>query len=366
MNRVEALVALNLAGGIGSVKLRRLIEAFGSPENIFDAGCARLEKVEGIGAVSAAALAGFDPRRVARELKCAAERGVRIVTFEDAYYPALLKTIYDPPPVLYVRGALDERDAKAIAVVGSRSASLYGLAQSRKLAGRLSELGFTIVSGMARGIDTQAHKGALAAGGRTIAVIGSGFNRMYPPENRQLAEEIARQGCVISEFPMDAEPLRQHFPQRNRVISGLALGVLVVEARRNSGALITADFALEQGRDVFAVPGPVDRPASAGTHDLIRQGAALVCCAEDIVEEMAYLPPSSAACAVAASAPRQGSCGGGNDEKLLYGIIADGDVSLDDLVRESGFGVCRLSGLLLKMQLMRLIRRLPGNRFSRN
>ncbi len=214
---------------------------------------------------------------------------LNVLTRQDDEYPQNLKNILYPPIVLYVKGRLKPQDCNSIAIVGSRLASFYGLSCAEKLAGELANYGLTVVSGMARGIDTASHRGALKQNGRTIAVIGSGFNRIYPPENKGLCEEIAGSGAVISEFPIDTPPEKENFPRRNRIISGLSLGVVVVEAARNSGALITADFALEQGREVFALPGKVDSSTSFGTNELIKQGAKLVSCVDDIIEEFALV-----------------------------------------------------------------------------
>lgn len=362
MNRFEALVALNMVR-VGGARLKALAEALGSPEAALEASRSRLETVEGIGPGTAEAIAGFDRRRLDRELKEAARKRVDIITIEDEGYPRLLKAIYDPPSVLYVSGMLDERDGLSLAVVGSRVASLYGLTQARKLAAQLCEAGCTVVSGMARGIDTQAHAGALSRGGRTIAVLGSGLGRIYPPENRGLAQQIAESGAVVTEFPMDTAPLKQNFPARNRIISGLSLGVLVVEAARNSGALITADFALEQCREVFAVPGAVDSPGASGTNDLIRQGAKLVAAVDDILEEFPFLQKDGERKDLPGQERKKPV---GREEELLYGIISGGEPTIDDLADRSGIGIGRLPGLLLKMQLDKIIKRLPGNRFSRN
>jgi len=209
-----------------------------------------------------------------------------MLTFKDKEYPFLLKQITDPPVVLYIKGRLKEEDKLSIAIVGSRQASFYGLQCSQKFSFELAELGFTIVSGLARGIDTWAHKGALKAGGRTIAVLGSGFSFIYPEENKELVEEIALKGAVISEFSCNTQPFSFNFPRRNRIISGLSLGVLVVEAAKKSGALITANFALEQNRQVFCVPGRQDSFTSWGTNTLIKEGAKLVLDIQDILEEL--------------------------------------------------------------------------------
>ena len=360
MNAREAMIALNLTLEVGGARLARLVTHFGSAEAAVGRSCRELEQA-GMPPGVARKVAGLSDTDAAREIAKAGERGISILTAADSGYPLNLRNVFDPPPVLYCKGELKPEDALAVAIVGSRRASVYGLSLAKGFAQGLTQYRCAVVSGMARGIDTLAHRGALAAGGRTIAVMGSGFNRIYPPENRGLAEEISRAGCVVSEFPMDAAPLKQNFPRRNRVISGLSLGVLVVEACRNSGALITADFALEQGREVFAVPGSVTNPGSEGTNALIRGGAKLVSRVEDMIEEFPFIGALAGEPAAAAGSKKPV----GREEELLYGILSGGELSLDELVRESGMSVCRLSALLLKMQLSRMIKRIPGNRFSR-
>lgn len=285
MNRLEAFIALNLISDIGSVRLGKLLNFFGQPQNIFKASYENLLKIEGIGEKIAGQICGFKKEAVDRELILIRKQGLGILTLENSDYPRNLKNIPGAPILLYVKGGLKEEDNSSIAIVGSRRASFYGLSCAQKFAADLSAQGLTIVSGMARGIDTYAHQGALSGNGRTIAVMGSGFNHIYPSENKELAEEISKNGAVVSEFPMDMRPLAQNFPRRNRIISGLSSGVLVVEAARNSGALITADFALEQGRDVFALPGKIDSRTSWGANELIKDGAKLVSSVSDIMEE---------------------------------------------------------------------------------
>ena len=250
MTEQEALIALNLIPDIGSARLKNLLEAFGSAPKIFLNSESTLKKVDKISDKIARAIVAFSYESLKKELALAKKLGVTVVTLKDNTYPKNLKEIYDPPLCLYVKGALSSADTLALAIVGSRRASFYGLSCAEKFAYALAQYGITVVSGLARGVDTQAHAGALKAKGRTLAVLGSGLNSLYPPENAKLAEKIAESGAVVSEFPLNAEPLARNFPRRNRVISGLSLGTIVVEAAKNSGALITADFALEQGREV--------------------------------------------------------------------------------------------------------------------
>ena len=303
------------------------------------------------------------PDWVYAELERCNKKGITIVTQHDSAYPALLLTIPDPPPVLYCRGTL-ESDLCHIAVVGARRATAYGKATANRLCRDLATRGLSVVSGMARGIDTAAHRGALSGGGSTVAVLGSGLNRIYPPENRDLFRQIARSGAVISEFALDAEPEPHHFPQRNRMISGMALGTVVVEAAQRSGSLITARLAAEQGREVYAVPGNIHAPTTRGTHDLIKQGAKLVENAEDIIEEI--LPQI---------APRDASNNTdghrdlplGDNLKTVLNAIGYGDpVHIDDLVRRCGIDTGPLSAILGELEIMGAIVQEPGKFFIRD
>jgi len=370
MTQLEALISLNMVGEIGGIRLGKLLKYFGKPENILKASSEKLMAVSGIGDKIAQQITSFKKEDLDKELALAKKLGIRIITQDDADYPQNLKNIYDPPIVLYVKGELKAEDKFSLGIVGSRRASYYGLNSAEKFAYELSERGFTIVSGMARGIDTSAHKGALRAGGRTIAVMGSGFNHLYPAENKKLAEEIAKNGAVISEFPCDTKPLPQNFPQRNRVISGLSLGILVVEAARNSGALITADFALEQGREVFALPGKVDSNTSFGTNGLIKQGAKLVSCVEDIVEEF----DSIASCVLPRVSKEDSAIRNTpyaipdllDTEAILYNSISEQPISLDELIEKTNLSVSSVSDMLLKLEMRKLIRQLPGKQFIRS
>jgi DNA processing protein len=278
----EQLILLNLVPGLGPRRARRLLDEFGGVQALAAAPAALVQRVDRIGPELAGRIVRglADVGALEQEQRLAARAGCEILTTADAGYPAPLRTIADPPPALYVKGAWRPQDEPAVALVGARRASLYGLEAAQRLAGDLAARGLTVVSGLARGIDAAAHRGCLRAQGRTVAVLGGGLSRLYPPEHRELAEEIARQGAVLSEFPMTHPPAAGNFPRRNRVISGLSRGVVVVEAGARSGALITADQALEQGREVFAVPGPITAPTSQGTHELLRQGARLVASVE--------------------------------------------------------------------------------------
>ncbi len=365
MTRLKALIGLNMFCDIGSARLKKLLDYFGKPENILKAPCEELMGVSGIGKEIARKVTSLKEKDIDEEFDLVRKYNLKIITLDDAEYPENLRHIPDPPIVLYVKGALEAEDKFSIGIVGSRRASFYGLSCAEKFAGDLANCGMTIVSGLARGIDTSSHRGALKAGGRTIAVIGSGFKHLYPAENKELAEEISRSGAVISEFPMDAKPLPQNFPCRNRIISGLSLGVLVVEAARNSGALITADCALEQGRDVFALPGKIDSGNSFGTNGLIKQGAKLVSCAEDIIEEFSMpIITNPNKREIKDAILESKVCLSGN-ESLLYNLISEQPVLLDEIIEKSGFAIPEISGILLNLQLRRLIRQIPGKQFVR-
>lgn len=287
MNDTERLLILNMVENLGSVKTQALLKHFGSLEKVFQTKENDLKEVRGIGEKIALEIIQSIRRiDLKEELNLIKRYNIKIISFLDKGYSRNLRNIYDPPMVLYVLGDLLPQDDTAIAIVGSRLASFYGMQQAERLAFELASRGVTVTSGLARGIDSSAHRGALKAGGRTLAVLGSGIFNIYPKEHRGLAEEISENGAVISEFPMMTMPEKWNFPKRNRIISGLSLGVVVVEAAQRSGALITSDIAMEEGREVFAVPGKVDSITSRGTNRLIKQGAKLVETANDILEEL--------------------------------------------------------------------------------
>lgn len=362
MTRFEALLSLNMAPAMGSMRLAKLLDFFIRPQDILTAAPEKLMQVAGIGQAIARQIRSLKKEDLDKELELVRKLNLKVITIDDDDYPEILRNIFDPPIVLYVKGELKKEDGLSIGIVGSRRASLYGLNCAQNFAAELSGRGFTIVSGMARGIDTFAHRGALKAGGRTIAVIGSGLNKIYPPENQELSEEIARGGAVVSEFPVNTEPLPQNFPRRNRVISGLSLGVLVVEAARNSGALITADFALEQGREVFALPGKVDAQNSFGTNELIKQGAKLVSCVDDILEEFNLDTSARDMAKAAQEMPKLSLI---EEEMLLYNLISQEPAILDELAEKANLDIPRISRILLGLQVKKLIKELPGKQFIR-
>lgn len=353
-------VALNKIPYIGAKRFAQLIAHFGSARAAWIAPRAALEKA-GIGARAVEALAsmrrGIDPAAEMRKLE--KEEVTTLATYLPGY-PRLLAKIPDPPPVLFVLGGLLPADETALAVVGTRTPSPAGQLAAEELAGSLAAQGITIVSGMARGIDTAAHRGALAAGGRTIAVLGSGLDVIYPPENAALFREISAHGAVVSEFALGTEPLQLNFPARNRVISGLSLGVVVVEAAHDSGSLITAGHALEQGREVFAVPGPVGHEGSRGPHRLIKQGAKLVETVRDILDELSL--PMLSAEEVAAAA---GNVDLTPDEEKVLRCLNHQPRHVDLVVRDSGLASGTVGATLVMLEMKGLVRQWAGSLFSR-
>jgi DNA processing protein len=363
MTETEACIALNMVPNLGPVRLRKLLDVFETPERILLARGAELRAVNGIGAEVANGIAGWEQSvDLAGELKRIAEFGAHVVTQASPEYPRELRQIYNPPILLYVWGTLEERDHRAISVVGSRKTSHYGLECAKRLSYQLAYAGLTVVSGLARGIDTAAHQGALAAQGRTVAVIGSGLMDVYPPENLGLGEKIASSGAVVSEYPMTFPPDRQNFPYRNRIVAGWGAGLLVVEAGVNSGALITAGQALEHGRLVYAVPGQIDRPTSMGSNKLIQQGAKLVMSAGDILDDLNSLfPQFTAPKAATTTAPTALSA----DEQSVLAVLDSTETPLDLLVTRTGLPAARVSTSLLTLEMKRLVKQLPGQQFVR-
>lgn len=343
---------------VGNVTFRRLLEQFGTPEQVMRAPEGELSRIRGVSAAAASSIKRHDYRAAAeRECEAVQRAGVRIVTFISADYPKVLLEIPDPPPFLYVRGEVRSVET-AVAVVGSRRASTYGLHTTARLAAELAGHGVTVVSGMARGVDTAAHRGALGGGGRSIGVLGCGIDVSYPPENRGLFEEMADKGALVSEFPMGTLPLAENFPRRNRIISGLCRGVLVVEATENSGSLITVQFALEQGRDVFAIPGNINSSSSRGTNRLIKQGAKLVECVEDILEELPARPGRNE------PAPPRPDFGLTPREASLYSLLAESPHQIDELIVKSSLTAGEVSATLLRLELKGAVMQLPGKIFA--
>jgi len=360
MERYRSWLALKRVTGVGNVLYRRLLDRFKTPDAVFAAGEEALRTVEGLSLQTAQNICSFaEFDQVDLEIEKMAALGITLLSLHDPDYPPLLAAIYDPPPLLYIKGDPRGPYPYPIAVVGSRRPSHYGKTVAEQLSRELAEQGMTIVSGFARGIDTIAHQAALAAEGKTIAVLGCGIDQVYPPEHRALFDEITEEGLILSEFPLGTPPEGQNFPQRNRVISGLSLGCLVVEATLESGSLITARCALEQGREVFAIPGSILSKTSAGTHQLIRSGAKLVERVDDILEEllpqMRRLPRGS----VFSPPSLEG------DEKKLYDLLSFEPKHIDQLIQESALSTSAVSGLLLALELRGAARQLTGKFYVR-
>lgn len=356
---------LNLVPGIGSRLQTHLLETFKTPANVFAATGEQLLQVEGIGPkLSAAISAARHSDEAQRELERCRQSRVALLRLGAEGYPPLLSKICDPPPVLYCRGDLLPRDEIAIGIVGSRHCTLYGRQQAERLAAALARAGVTIISGLARGIDAAAHRGALAAGGRTIAVCATGMANVYPPEHAELAREIVAAGAVVSESPLDRGPSAGIFPQRNRIISGLSLGVIIVEATRKSGALHTARHAMEQGREVFAVPGRIDSLASEGCHDLLRDGATLVRHPDDVLEGLGPLiQPVSSAAEQTVNSPRELTLS--EQERQVLNLVTSDPQPIDQILQAAEIESSRVLSTLTVLEMKRHIRRLPGSQIVR-
>jgi DNA processing protein len=356
-------LALSLTPGVGSIFIKRLLDRFQTPEAVFRAPMKELLEIEGLGEKVAREIQrGPLEKVVEKELVLLKEAGGKMITLRDEDYPMRLKDIYDPPALLYVRGELRREDELAIAIVGSRKTSPYGRWITEKIGQDLARHGVTVVSGMARGIDSVAHMGALQGGGRTIAVLGCGVDVIYPSENRNLFHQIIEHGAVLSEFPMGSPPEGGHFPKRNRIISGLSIGVVIVQASAESGSLITAGYALEQGREVFAVPGNVGAEGSRGTNQLIKEGAKLVESTEDILEEILPQWKREKEILPKAETPVPDLS---EEEMLLYRLLGESPLHIDAIIRESQLDPGRVSSLLLNLELKGLISQWPGKCFSK-
>ena len=365
MENLLEWIALKNVHGIGNHLFKRLLDCFHSPHNVFQAPRQELLKTAGI---SQHLVRAIKQQQITdwmkKELELVQQKGYQIITQADDNFPSLLLEIPDPPPFLYVNGNLLESSMN-IAVIGSRNATSYGITMTKQLCKELAGYQATIVSGMARGIDTAAHLGAMEGGGQTIAVLGSGLAQIYPAENRKLFHEIAETGAVISEFPMHSAPEAHHFPIRNRIISGISLGSVVVEAAKKSGSLITARLAAEQNREVFAVPGSILSFKSSGAHALIKQGAKLVENAQDILEELSpvfgysYIQQEKKAKPAGAKALPLSS-----DESKVFSALGPYPVHIDDLTRKLTIDAGKLAGILLQLELKGVIKQSPGKLFS--
>lgn len=362
----DAYIALNLIRDLGPVTVRLLTDVLGSASALFEADSRQLLAVKGTGTeIVKKLIAARRKVNAAAEIERAASLGAEILTPADPGYPDPLRQIYDPPLALYVKGTLESRDRNAVAIVGSRHTTSYGRECASSFAAQLARSGFTIVSGLARGIDTCAHQGALKAGGRTLAVLGGGLHDVYPPENRELAEEVAASGAVISEFQLGRDPDKTTFPIRNRIVSGLSQGVIVVEAGLSSGAMITANVAAEQGKSVFAIPGRIDSPTSQGTHQLIKNGARLVDSAAEVMDDLGSLftactrtpirPPGEPLRANRIQVPLSDV-----EQTVMQRLAEDDRMDVDTLTRQCGLPVATVSATLLMLEMKRLVRTLPG------
>ncbi|HEX9078621.1 MAG TPA: DNA-processing protein DprA [Desulfuromonadaceae bacterium] len=356
-------IGLKAVPGVGNVTFRRLLERFDSPRAALSASPAELSAVKGVTpAVVSAVRDGGWQRFAEEECRRLRSSGARLLLFTSADYPKSLFQIPDPPPFLYLRGQLRSREA-AVAVVGSRRGTSYGLLTTGRLAEELARHGVAVVSGLARGVDTAAHKGALQGGGRTVGVLGCGIDKVYPPENRMLFDEMAEKGALVSEFPLGTLPLAENFPRRNRIISGLSQGVLVVEAAENSGSLITAQYALEHGRDVFAVPGNITYASCKGSNRLIKQGAKLVDCVEDILEELTgFEEPGDRAPAT----PRTAAFALTPKEAAVYELLARSPLHIDDIISQTELTAGEVSSMLLHLELKGALVPLPGKHYAVN
>ena len=363
-NKILPWLALHMIPRLGNTVIGRLVERFGDPEKVFDATVSDLVKIVGMKPEVAQNIAGRASIQSAEEeLRKVEKQGARIITYADASYPELLKQIHNPPIVLYAKGADFPKNRRSIAIVGSRNPTHYGFDAAETFGFDLACRGATVVSGMARGIDSAAHRGCLRGGGFTVAVIGTGIDVVYPSENKTLFKRISENGMILSEFPMGSRPEPWNFPIRNRIISGLCEGIVVVEATKKSGSLITASLALEQNREVFAVPGSIHSFKSTGTHHLIKQGACLAEKADDVLEELGFsgkyaksgnvkkpnggLPPDLDA-----------------REKRIYECLSDYPVHMDEIMRKGMLEAGEAASILMEMELKGLIRQLPGKMFT--
>jgi len=357
----EALIVLNLVPEIGPVRLSRLLDYFGEPQKILGASEHALMAVDGVGAKASSKINQWEEIvELDKELRRIDEFCCTILILSDENYPTFLRQIYDPPHVLYVKGEIKTIDNCSIAMVGTRQSTLYGRQMAKKLAGQLAASGVTIVSGGARGIDSASHEGALDVEGRTIAVLGTGMDIVYPAENASLYQRISEQGAVITQFPFGRKGSRHSFPIRNRIVAGMTQGTLVVEANRSSGALITANLAGEYGRSVYAVPGRIDSPRSAGCHDLIKDGAQLCESAEDVLSEFTHLKAIKLE-SVEMPMPTLSPV-----EQSVYRVLSHEQMQQDEIIRQSQQPAAQVSVALLQLEIKKLVVQHPGRLFTRD
>ncbi len=365
----DAYIVLNMISGIGSARLEALLSNFSTPSKILSAGISSLERTSGISRKLAESIASWqDTIDYKAELGLAEKGGVKIVTRIDDGYPEILKQIYDPPICLYVRGEIPESLELSIAVVGSRRMTSYGQRMARHLTESAVFAGWTVISGLAYGVDAVAHQAALDAGGKTVAVLGGGLARIHPQDHVPLARDISDNGAVISEFPMEHPVTRQSFPRRNRIVSGLSRATLVVEAGLNSGALITANTALDQNRQVFAVPGQADNPQARGCNALIRQGAKLTESFDDVIDEFEFLPGlGSVKKNEDEDQPEEETHNIGDlspEEQLIMTSLKDGEKSVDGIAADSELPPGKLLAMLMKLEMKKAVKQLPGKIYS--
>ena len=357
---LEALLGLFSVPGIGPVRMRKLISIYGSPQNVLDTSARSLMSVEGIDTKIANKIkTGINDKFVQKQLNHLKNSNVKILTFWDSGFPDRLKRIYDPPAFLFVKGDTKLLETQGIGIVGSRVPTPYGKTITEQLSRELVQNNFTIISGFARGIDTIAHNAALKSGGKTIAVLGNGLDIVYPAENRKLLDAFAEQGLFITEYPFGTKPDAVNFPKRNRIISGLGLGVLITEAGGKSGALLTAMYAIDQNREVFAVPGPVTSGKSTGTNNLIKQGAKLVQGINDIISEL------SGQLSLHLDEPSRPEPNLKGNEKTLYGLLDDEAMHIDQLAITAGISTTEALTALLILELTGIIRQMAGKMFTR-
>jgi DNA processing protein len=367
MDSREALVALNMVEHVGPIRVRQLLEHFAEASAILSASKQQLLRVRGIGEETAESIANWEKSvDLAAELKRVEDFGCQVVVQSDENYPAMLREIYDPPVVLYVKGNLTAKDKNGVAMVGSRMTTHYGIEVARKLAYQLAYVGVTVVSGGARGIDTAAHQGALSGKGRTICVLGTGINIVFPPENGELFERIAANGAIVSQYPFNRKADKSSFAIRNRIVAGMTLGTVVVEANLTSGALITANFATEYGRQIFAVPGRIDSPRSKGCHELIKKGAKLCEGVEDILSEFEYLFPASNRSPAPNETGALPALDLSENEQKVFDTLDSEELTTDDVIRKSGLPSSAVSVALFSLEMKRLVKQLPGKLFVKN
>lgn len=343
---------------------KQLIERFSTPEKVFASSKEELCTVEGVTAELAQRIKSVvhPVENIKDEIKCVIEKEIKLIYFNHPDYPRRLKDIIDPPLYFYLKGSVSDRDANAISIVGTRMPTTYGRRVAEMLASELAQAGFTVISGMARGIDTFTHQAVMKAGGRSIGVLGCGVDVVYPPENIRLFKEMHEHGAIISEFPAGTGPHKKNFPQRNRIISGLSLGTVVVEAAERSGSLITVRFALEQGREVFAVPGNINSPVSKGTNNLIKQGAKLVTCTEDILEEFEQLLTAGLKNGIKGT-PIEGKISLSSEEETVYNILTLEPKHIDQIMIECGVEPRIAMHLLLSLEIKGVVEQVPGSCF---